>query len=596
MSRSDLLGAYAVSLKPHIDPKNRSTVAEYLNFCERRIATVTPRRSPRSNKKSRRGSPFSLRFVLHVRHKEQSQDCCGRTFDFTARPASTRCALLMAFATASPLPTRLRDTRVGVQGARRFPLVAISNRRRTSSQSPSPIPASYQSSSLIHVRTTTDGERRKRKQTARQTSSQGVQDLFVSDVEDVVAGFSLAPSARNMSAKSTLTPSRIGCPPGVNVRSPSKLRVSTGRKPNGYWNELSNVEAALVEVNKQIIGRRGKRIMPSTAQMRDLGRLDLLAALSKHKGLKRVAEVLGWQYSRRKSSQDSVANSDARTANSRNAARPTTYQISDSQSFISESVSSSQSQEDLGTIARHPLQEPLSYDHDVFSSRPQRFSRIRPKVLRRPKSYWDDISAVKSSISAFILEYGTPGVMPTEREFAKANQSALRLAAQRHGGLAVVAEQMGLEFRPPPGRRGKWKEFDYFSRALLDYVQQHDAGVMPTASELKAGGEYQLCTAVTYHGGFPEVARRLGLIVRNARKEGAPRTWDREKLSSQLRTFTATFFPALALSNCLPSEAQLRKCGRNDLCYAISKFGGYKRVQEQLGFASRPVGPRSVIL
>lgn len=494
----------------------------------------------------------------------------------------------MAFLAANPLLSRTRNSGARVQGRRRYPTVVASSRKGVPAQSPGSLSTPSSSSPLRSAGT----QRCKLKTRAKERSAQSVEDLFVNDVENVVAGFARTPAARHLSPVATprLPRRRV-----VDVEAPTRPRLTTGRKPNGYWNELSNVEAALVEVNSQIPGRAGKRIMPTTSHLRDLGRLDLLAALSKHKGMKRVAEVLGWTCSRRKASSVSLNSRNRSNPPSGDSSSSTTMTIPTSPVQKSDLRTSSRNVTRLSSLAVNCMHSPSLQSSTHDSSRNNGISAMRSKVMRRPKSYWDDIAAVKSSISAFILEYGTPGVMPTEREFANANQSALRLAAQRHGGLAVVAEQMGLKFRKAPRRRNNWKNFDTFSRALLDFTREHDAGVMPTASELKAAGENPLCNAITFHGGFPAVARRLGLIVRNARREGAPETWDESRLSNQLRTFTATFFPALALSNCLPSEAQLRKCGRNDLCYAISKFGGYKHVQEHLGFAPRPVGPRSVV-
>jgi hypothetical protein len=359
-----------------------------------------------------------------------------------------------------------------------------------------------------------------------------------------------------------------------------------GRKPNGYWNELGNVEAALVEVNALIPGRAGKRIMPTTAEMRALGRSDLLAALAKHKGLKLVAQIIGWSSSSKRAPANaaSISASLPVSTSGKSLRRVISYSYSETGTPLTSSAASSADN----------LFSALFSPQPAHASPPAAFAAIpvRPKILRRPKHYWDDLSKVHSSISGFIAEYGTPGVMPTEREFDRANQSALRQSAQRHGGLAVVAEQMGLKARKAPKSAHIWQDKELFTRSLFAFTEQHDPGVMPTANELKSAGEHQLANAVTVHGGYPAVARSLGLIVRSAKKEGAPETWDEKRLADQLRTFTATFFPGLALGNRLPSEAQLRKCGRNDICYAVSKFGGYKAVQERLGFVPRQVGPR----
>lgn len=330
--------------------------------------------------------------------------------------------------------------------------------------------------------------------------------------------------------------------------------------------------------------------MPTTNEMRALGRNDLIAALAKHKGVKKVAALLGWSRSNRKT----VAKPPASSASPPGAATGAAAAGGKSGTAAGAASRWAESSSLLASSATIPALSGslLSHASSSLASPTPAASRIRRAVLRRPKHYWDDVEKVMSSISAFVAEYGVPGVMPTGREFANAGQGALRQAAQRHGGLVAVAAAMGLKSRKAPASRNTWSDKAYFSAALLAFADARDPGVMPTASELKAAGESQLANAVTTHGGYPAVARALGLLVRNARKEGAPELWDRERLADQLRTFTATFYPSLAVYNRMPSESQLRRCGRNDLCYAISKWGGYKRVQEELAFAPRLVGPR----
>lgn len=306
------------------------------------------------------------------------------------------------------------------------------------------------------------------------------------------------------------------------------------RKPHGYWNDFANLERELVAVNCQL-DRPGKKIVPKLTEMKMLGRGDLVAAVGKHGGIRKVAEDLRWG---------------------------------------------------RGGKTRRVVA--------IASSTAQR----REKVLRRPRKYWQDIERVKIEIGAFIAEYGVKGVMPTRKQFYQFGRADLVQAAGRHGGVRVLANQMGLKCRRAARTSLYWKDFNVVKKALLEFSDKHCPGYMPTGDELTAEGWSALTNAIPAHGGFPSVANKLGLKPRNTRSQGAPSRWDEKRLRMELHAFTMAHFPDLARSQTMPSESQLRKHGRNDLSYAINKFGGYAAVAEATGllmkkhrfFSSRRLG------
>lgn len=319
-----------------------------------------------------------------------------------------------------------------------------------------------------------------------------------------------------------------------NSRRDADLPAPTAkpiRKPHGFWNDLKNVERELILVNEQL-GRTGKRSVPRLGEMASLGRGDLVAAISKHGGVKRVAEDLRW----------------GRGGKTRRAGSA------------------------------------------VVLPNGLRRRRVRDKVLRRPKHYWDDIGRVQSEIGAFVAEYGVKGVMPTQKQFYAFERSDLVQAAARHGGLRVLAQSMGLRCRRVPRKRLYWKDFEVLKNALLKFSEQHCPGYMPTGDELMSKGCSAITNAVAAHGGFPAVAEKLGLLARNTKAQGAPKTWDEQRLKLELHAFTLTYFPDLARSQTIPTERQLRKHGRNDLSYAINKFGGLAAVAKALGLQQKKRG------
>lgn len=321
--------------------------------------------------------------------------------------------------------------------------------------------------------------------------------------------------------------------PAVVPASPDVVRRGGKRpvrKPHGFWNDLANVERELLLVNA-LLGRPGAKIIPRLSEISALGRGDLVAAIGKHGGVKKVAVALRW----------------GRGGKTRRA---------------------------------------------VSALGAERVIRdgTRDKILRRPKAYWNDIERVQSEIGAFVAEYGETGVMPTQKQFYSFERSDLVQAAGRHGGLRVLAQSMGLRCRRAPKKRMYWKDFDVLKKALLEFADERCPGRMPTGDELVEGGASSVANAIAAHGGFPEVAKKCGLNARNTRSQGAPVTWDEGRLRTELHAFTVAYLPGLAKTRTIPTERELRKFGRNDLSYAINKFGGFAKITKVLGLQQRRRG------
>lgn len=338
------------------------------------------------------------------------------------------------------------------------------------------------------------------------------------------------PSAYAPSPTKPRPPPKRRAPPAAEPDKPKKRAV---RKPHGYWNDLRHVEQELELVNAAL-GRRGKRQMPRLAEIRGLGRGDLIAALAKHGGVKHVAAMLRW-----------------------------------------------------GRKTRQSRKLPSSID----SAMRLPYAGVRPKLVRQPRDYWADLSTLQREVRAFVHEFCPPGVMPTQTVLRTRKRHDLLNAIARHGGMSAVATGMGYKCRRAYKRRMVLKEFDSFKADLLKFVEQHCPGRMPTADELMKNGASGLANAVAVHGGYPAVAKRVGLQGRNTAAQGAPHTWDLQRLGVELRELTRMHYPELALANRMPTEQKLRKQGRNDLSYAIKKFGGFARVRVQLAFAEKGKGP-----
>lgn len=310
-------------------------------------------------------------------------------------------------------------------------------------------------------------------------------------------------------------------------------RRKAKRKPHGFWNDLANVERELEVVNAGL-GRRGRRQMPRLAEMKALGRGDLIAALAKHGGSKHVAAILRWGVTRRSNSLPAS----------------------------------------LRTQPRLP------------------FTGVRTKIPRREKAFWADRERVFAEVRTFArLHNVEQGTMPTQALFRTHRRTDLLNAITQHGGLRAVASDMKLCC--VRSRATLRFDFDSFAKSVRAFADLHCPGKMPTAAELAQHGKRNIANAVAVHGGYPLLAARLGLQMRNTASQGAPLTWDMQRLGTELRAVTRMHYPDLAMANQLPTERMLRKLGRNDISYAVQKFGGFTKVMECLAFSPRRAVPKA---
>jgi SAM-dependent methyltransferase len=127
-------------------------------------------------------------------------------------------------------------------------------------------------------------------------------------------------------------------------------------------------------------------------------------------------------------------------------------------------------------------------------------------------NHWDDFANVKGAVLAFIDKQGTPGLMPTQKEFSQAGQGNLAMAIAKHGGFPIVAKRLRLKLRYTKRPLGHWNEFTNVENELLAFIEKHGfPGIMPGFYELIEHQQSSLAAAIQRHGGFSSVARRLGL-------------------------------------------------------------------------------------
>jgi len=142
----------------------------------------------------------------------------------------------------------------------------------------------------------------------------------------------------------------------------------------------------------------------------------------------------------------------------------------------------------------------------------------------KPSGYWSDFANLEREIRAFNAAHGTEDLMPTKKALLSAKRRDILHAIRAHGGVAIVAQQLGLERKEVDKPAGFWKDFEKLEKELLAYISEYGTdGVVPTGKELDVAGRSDLRGAIERHGGPTQVAKRLGLAYAS-REYITPRT------------------------------------------------------------------------
>lgn len=198
--------------------------------------------------------------------------------------------------------------------------------------------------------------------------------------------------------------------------------------------------------------------------------------------------------------------------------------------------------------------------------------------MRKPPGYWDNFSNLQRELLAFIQEHGTPGVMPKQKDLQKARRNDLAIAITRkHGGYPAIAKRLGLVFVWTKKPSNHWEDFAKVERELLEFINKFGSfGVMPTQEQLQKAGRSDLCHAINKHGGWLTLAKCLGLTY-TKKQQGY---WDE---FTNLKSELLDFIKEQGTQGVMPTAAELRKAGRNDIINALQKHRGHQSIAELLG-------------
>ena len=342
-----------------------------------------------------------------------------------------------------------------------------------------------------------------------------------------------------------------------------QLQLTSGNKPNGYWDDFTRVEEA---VKRYLITSNTTETMPTLTELNQAGQGDLAAAISRHGGIGAVAQRMGLQLG--------------------SSSHPNGYWNEFShvelelRSFIEEQGTS-------GIMPTAVQLENAGYGnllhgiakHGGVTALARRLG-LRLSSTAKPSGYWNDFAHVERELYQYLQEQGTPDVMPTQSELSKAGRQDLVNAIQgKHGGFTVVSQRLGLQQRTSGKQPGYWKDFANVEYELRSWITTHGLPeTMPRLQILRQAGQTGLATAIAKHGGFPAVAQRLGLTYTYTSKPAG--YWSS---FANIEQAVNDFIEEHGTPGIMPTRGELRTAGWHDLEVALGKHGGSLAIAELLG-------------
>lgn len=371
-------------------------------------------------------------------------------------------------------------------------------------------------------------------------------------------------------------------PPKCSATTVSPQRT---RKPSGYWNDPKNLQHEIRRYiaeheNELEIGQ-----MPPASKLRIAGRMDIIQAIRRHGGFKRVAACMQLTSSRRP--KNSISSAVARAVLFLNLQR-SILRLAHRNSIMHGCMPSASQLRALGEIGLlHSIifAGGFSVTAQVLGLRPARYksSALPPakiavvRQVRRAKHFWKSWRVVESELHKFANEV-CQGFMPLQRHFIEKNRTDLLNAIQLHGGLAHAAQRSGLQpalsvsLRRP---RGYWLDSATLHAELLAFTAKNGhPGIMPTYERLRKAGRMDLVYAINRYGGFSTLASKLHLTW-----YGPSSFW---RVFRNVRSRLQGFLKSRGDMTAMPSVPELHKLGRFDLTYGIALHGGVMKVSQRM--------------
>ncbi|MDA7886512.1 hypothetical protein N9B10_06470 [Pirellulales bacterium] len=275
-----------------------------------------------------------------------------------------------------------------------------------------------------------------------------------------------------------------------SVASKCGLKMTHDKKDNGYYLNKQNLRSEVIDAIRELkcYGR-----IPSSNELQRINQSGLAAAITKNGGFYATALEFGLQPGR----------------------MPNAYW--NDQTISRAIVDFVRDYGSPGVFPSGPLLRASERnDLDVAIQRNEgayKFAKLLDLVVTKGKQqgYWETHENCKREVFGFIASNGTPGAMPTQKEFSDLGRTDINNALWRYeGGHSNFAELYELKINERP--KNYWSDQQNLLNELQAFnnVYGHE-GQMPSSPQLREEGFGALDAAISSKwGGYFKVAELFG--------------------------------------------------------------------------------------
>jgi hypothetical protein len=320
------------------------------------------------------------------------------------------------------------------------------------------------------------------------------------------------------------------------------------KRPNGYWKKVENLEAELAPIVHEL-----KRI-PTTGELKALGRKDIVSGISKYHSMKVVYEIFDQQ--------------------------PSRVDLSDLEDW---ELFSTEFNKVIAELEEYPSLDQLqkhgkSYLRRAATKYHGGLLGVREKLgvppEAKPDGFWHNPENILNEAKVIVQEYG---YLPSSRQLQKRGNSSLvaNVAAHYPGKFTGLRQDLDLELL----RRkvGYWQDTNNVTQHV-DQIIEH-WGYLPGKTELEESGYSEVVSGIEkHHGGLRGYADQNDLIYSPRKKEAG--YWDNfENLKKEMLDVCKEL-------GHFPSTMELEVHDRGDISSAVQRHGGLITVRQTLGYKS----------
>lgn len=312
------------------------------------------------------------------------------------------------------------------------------------------------------------------------------------------------------------------------------------RRPKGYWEDFENVKREYLELTREL------KHPPTTGELKDLNRGDLVAAMVTHyDGICAVRNRLKL-----------IGRKPQNYWNDFNNVKTELEEI-------------------ISKIHHFPKREELKDMGKVALlggiAKQGGMRKVRTKMNYtnpiKPSHYWNKRTIIKEA--KIVIERF--GYLLTETEMESEGYSGLSHAITDNMGFQELREELGLEQHYT--KRGTWQDKEYLKEYAQKIMQDHGFDELPGSPVLKKLGYTKFVSAVnTYFKGFDRFRKFLGQY------ELAKKWQNLEYVIKEAKEIKKRH-----KLNSLPSSEKLCKMGYSGLAAGIQRYHGYDVVRDALG-------------